>query len=381
MSSCLHITDCRPFDQKNPFLAPIIVNRELYKGPRSCMHIEIDIRNSKLRYEAGDHVAIYPQNDTKLVERIGQLLNANLDTVFILKNLDEDSSKKHPFPCPTTYRTALTYYLDITSTPRTHVLKEIAEYCSDEKEKELLKTMTMPTEEGKASYSEWIINNCRSIVHVLEDLPSCKPPIDHLIEFLHKLQPRYYSISSSPKFYPDSVHITAVVVEYETKTSRINKGVATSWLKEHKQVIADQPAPIVPIFIRKSQFRLPSKPQTPVIMIGPGTGLAPFRGFLQERHHMLEQQNKPLGDTILYFGCRKRSQDFLYEQELNDYLEKKVITKLYLAFSRDQEKKVYVTHLLKQNMEETWKIIGEQNGHIYICGYVCFQFHFPRLIF
>ena len=77
----------RPFDQKNPFLAPITVNRELYKGPRSCMHIEIDIRNSKLRYEAGDHVAIYPQNDTKLVERIGQLLNADLNTVFTLKNL------------------------------------------------------------------------------------------------------------------------------------------------------------------------------------------------------------------------------------------------------------------------------------------------------
>ncbi|KAH7637560.1 nadph--cytochrome p450 reductase-like [Dermatophagoides farinae] len=357
-----------PFDQKNPFLAPITVNRELYKGPRSCMHIEIDIRNSKLRYEAGDHVAIYPQNDTKLVERIGQLLNADLNTVFTLKNLDEDSSKKHPFPCPTTYRTALTYYLDITSTPRTHVLKEIAEYCSDEKEKELLKTMTMPTEQGKALYSEWIINNCRSIVHVLEDMPSCKPPIDHLIEFLQKLQPRYYSISSSPKHYLDSIHITAVVVKYETKTSRINKGVATCWMQENKQVLPDQPAPIVPIFIRKSQFRLPSKPQTPVIMIGPGTGLAPFRGFLQERHHMLEQQNKPLGDTILYFGCRKRSQDFLYEEELNDYLEKKVITKLYLAFSRDQDKKVYVTHLLKQNMQETWQVIGEQNGHIYICG-------------
>nr|XP_027203327.1 NADPH--cytochrome P450 reductase-like [Dermatophagoides pteronyssinus] len=357
-----------PFDQKNPFLAPIIVNRELYKGERSCMHIEIDIRNSKLRYEAGDHIAIYPQNDTKLVERIGELLNADLDTVFTLRNLDEDSSKKHPFPCPTTYRTALTYYLDITSTPRTHVLKEIAEYCSDEKEKEMLKTMAMPTEQGKALYSEWIIDDCRSIVHVLEDLPSCKPKIDHLIEFLHKLQPRYYSISSSPKFYPDSVHITAVVVEYETKTSRINKGVTTSWLKEHKQVIPDQPAPIVPIFIRKSQFRLPSKPQAPVIMIGPGTGLAPFRGFLQERHYMLEQQQKPLGDTILYFGCRKRAQDFLYEQELMDYMEKKVITKLYLAFSRDQDKKVYVTHLLKQNMEETWKVIGEQNGHIYICG-------------
>lgn len=302
-----------------------------------------------------------------MVDRIGELLNVNLDTVFTLKNLDEDSSKKHPFPCPTTYRTALTYYLDITSTPRTHVLKEISGYATDEKEKKFLEIMSSPKEEGKASYSEWIINSCRSIVHVLEDLPSVKPPIDHLIEFLQKLQPRYYSISSSAKLHPDSIHITAVVVNYQTPTGRTNKGVATSWLKEFKQVNENEPNPKVPIFLRRSQFRLPAKPQTPIIMIGPGTGLAPFRGFLQERHLML-QQNKPLGETILYFGCRKKSEDFLYEDELNQYLENKTITKLYLAFSRDQPEKVYVTHLLKQNMAETWNIIGQQNGHVYICG-------------
>lgn len=312
-------------------------------------------------------MAVYPKNDSSLVEKIGELLGANLDTVFTLKNLDEDSSKKTPFPCPTTYRVALSFYLDITSTPRTHVLKEISDYATSEEEKAFLKKMSSSSDEGKALYSDWIIKDCRSIVHVLEDLPSVKPPIDHVLELLPRLQARYYSISSSPKLYADSIHITAVVVEYETKTKRINKGVATSFLKQ-KQMLNGIP-PTVPIFIRRSQFRLPNKPQIPIIMIGPGTGFAPFRGFIQERAFMV-QQNKPVGDTILYFGCRKKSEDFLYEEEITQYLEDKVITKAYLAFSRDQEQKVYVTHFLKQNMKETWEVIGEKNGHIYICGYV-----------
>jgi len=315
-------------------------------------------------------VAVYPQNSSELVEKLGKLLNANLETVFTLKNLDEDSSKKTPFPCPTTYRAALTYYVDITSTPRTHVLKEIADYASNEEQKQLLKKMSSSSDEGKALYSDWIIKSCRSIVHVLEDLDSAQPPIDHLLELLPRLQARYYSISSSPKLYPDSIHITAVVVEYETKTNRINKGVATSWLQQ-KQV-KDENFPIIPIFVRRSQFRLPNKPQVPIIMIGPGTGLAPFRGFIQERHWMI-QDNKPVGDTILYFGCRKQAEDYLYEEELNSYVSNKAITKLYLAFSRDQPHKVYVTHLLKQNMKETWEIIGEKAGHIYICGYIRFR--------
>lgn len=123
-----------PFDAKNPFLAPVNVIKELHKGgDRSCMHIEFDIEGSKMRYESGDHVAVYPTNDTSLVDRLGQLCNAQLDTIFSLINTDTESSKKHPFPCPTTYRTALTHYLEITALPRTHILKELSEYCSDEK--------------------------------------------------------------------------------------------------------------------------------------------------------------------------------------------------------------------------------------------------------
>lgn len=108
------------------------------------------------------------------------------------------------------------------------------------------------------------------------------------------------------------MHLTAVLVQYETPTGRVNKGVATTFLAQ-KRPIDDQPAPRVPIYIRKSQFRLPTKTETPIIMIGPGTGLAPFRGFIQERH-AAKEEGKTVGDSILYFGCRKKAEDFIYEK-------------------------------------------------------------------
>lgn len=122
----------------------------------------------------------------------------------------------------------------------------------------------------------------------------------------------------------------------------------------------------VPVFIRKSQFRLPTKAETPVIMVGPGTGLAPFRGFIQERQY-LRDEGKTVGDTILYFGCRKKSEDFIYKEELEKYVEKGTLT-LKTAFSRDQKEKIYVTHLIEQDADLVWKVIGENKGHFYICG-------------
>uniref|UniRef100_A0A1L2EC44 NADPH--cytochrome P450 reductase n=2 Tax=Locusta migratoria TaxID=7004 RepID=A0A1L2EC44_LOCMI len=354
-----------PYDAKNPFLAPVKVNKELHKaGDRSCMHIEFDIEGSKMRYDSGDHVAVYPMNDEALVNRIGELLNIDLDTVITLTNTDEESTKKHPFPCPCSYRTALRHYLDITSNPRTHILKELIEYTKDPQEQEKLKLMSSTSPEGKSLYNQWIIKDNRNIVHILEDLPSCKPALDHLCELLPRLQARYYSISSSPKVYPNSVHVTAVLVDYTTPTGRHNKGVATSWLKK-KQPKEDF-TPTTPIYIRRSQFRLPTRTQTPIIMIGPGTGLAPFRGFIQERH-LSRKEGKPVGDTILYFGCRKKSEDFIYQEELEQYANEGTL-KMYVAFSRDQAEKVYVTHLLQKNKDEIWNIIGENNGHLYVCG-------------
>uniref|UniRef100_A0AAY4D864 NADPH--cytochrome P450 reductase n=1 Tax=Denticeps clupeoides TaxID=299321 RepID=A0AAY4D864_9TELE len=357
-----------PFDAKNPFLAPVTVNRKLNRaGGRHLMHIELDISGSKIRYESGDHVAVYPTNDSALVNRLGEILGVDLDTVISLNNLDEESNKKHPFPCPSTYRTALTHYLDITHPPRTNVLYELAQYATDGQDQENMRKMASSSAEGKALYQSFVLDSCRNILAVLEDLPSLRPPIDHLCELLPRLQARYYSIASSSKVHPDSIHICAVVVEYETKTGRLNKGVATNWLKSKMPADNGHKA-TVPMYVRKSQFRLPFKASSPVIMVGPGTGIAPFMGFIQERG-WLKEQGKDVGETTMYFGCRHKAEDFLYQEELENFEKTGVLTKLNVAFSRDQAHKViYVQHILKKNKEELWRQIHTDNAHIYICG-------------
>ncbi|XP_077851325.1 NADPH--cytochrome P450 reductase isoform X5 [Macaca mulatta] len=306
-----------PFDAKNPFLAAVTTNRKLNQGTeRHLMHLELDISDSKIRYESGDHVAVYPANDSALVNQLGKILGADLDVVMSLNNLDEESNKKHPFPCPTSYRTALTYYLDITNPPRTNVLYELAQYASEPSEQELLRKMASSSGEGKV--------------------------------------------------HPNSVHICAVVVEYETKAGRINKGVATNWLRAKEPAGENGGRALVPMFVRKSQFRLPFKATTPVIMVGPGTGVAPFIGFIQERA-WLRQQGKEVGETLLYYGCRRSDEDYLYREELAQFHRDGSLTQLNVAFSREQSHKVYVQHLLKRDREHLWKLI-EGGAHIYVCG-------------
>uniref|UniRef100_A0A673MIN1 NADPH--hemoprotein reductase n=1 Tax=Sinocyclocheilus rhinocerous TaxID=307959 RepID=A0A673MIN1_9TELE len=217
---------------------------------------------------------------------------------------------------------------------------------------------------GKLSL--WVLDSERNILAILEDLPSLNPPIDHLCELLPRLQARYYSIASSSKVYPTSIHICAVVIEYTTKTERVFKGVATNWLK-NKEVTDNGHKLTIPMYVRRSQFRLPFKPSNPIIMIGPGTGIAPFMGFIRERAWQ-KKQGKEAGETILYFGCRHKNEDFLYQQELEEFERAGVLTQLNVAFSRDQEHKIYVQHLLKKNKEQLWKLIHSNNAHIYVCG-------------
>ena len=355
-----------PFDAKNPFLAPVLVNRNLFNphpDGRRCLHIELDIKDSRLRYEAGDHVAIYPSNDSVIVSKLGDILKIDLDTIFSLVNIDSDASKKNPFPCPTTYRVALTNYLDVTSILSTQIIKELAQYAENEEDKAKLQLMGSPSEEGKRAYNEYIRDQQIDLLTLLEEMPSIKPPIDHVLELLPRLQVRYYSISSSPKVHPHSIHITCVVVEYKTKLGRLRKGVATTWLET--KVPSGEIAPRIPIYIRKSQFRLPFKYATPILMIGPGTGFAPFRGFIQERDFQ-RQEGRNVGRNVLYYGCRNKNVDYLYEEELVEY-EKKEIVELNIAFSRDQKEKIYVTHLIERNGQTIWEHIKE-NGHIYVCG-------------
>ncbi|CAD5221670.1 unnamed protein product [Bursaphelenchus xylophilus] len=350
-----------PFDQKNPFLSEIVEKRELHAGgsERSCLHVEFKVDSTRIRYEAGDHLGIFPTNDSSLVDKIGQILDVNLETIFKLINVDTDASKRHPFPCPTTYRTALTHYVDIVAPVKSHVLRAFAEFTSDPEEKERLIVLSTASEEGLKEYAQYVLKERRSVVDILLDFKTCKPPMEVVLEMMPRLQARYYSISSSPKINADIVSVTAVVLKYNIKGREI-KGVCTNYLADRN--VGDA----VPIFVRKSTMRLPHRPAIPVVMIGPGTGFAPFRGFIQERS-ALKNQGKEIGEMLLFFGCRHPDHDHIYKDEVDDFVKEGIVNRAHVAYSRLKNEKVYVQHLIWAEREHIWSII-QRGGNIYVCG-------------
>jgi len=274
------------------------------------------------------------------------------------------------------------HYVDIHGQPRANLLSELIQYSEGESKVKLEKLCGASGHdpvESKQFYQTWVLDGRRTIYHILEDLPELKTvPMDHLLELLPRLQPRYYSIASSPKIDSNHVAVCAIMVNYKTTSNRQNMGVATGYLKSKVPSTSENiPSPTVPIFIRRSQFKLPFRPSTPIIMIGPGTGLAPFRGFLQHRQWQ-KSDGREVGDTILFTGCRNKAIDYIYGDELAKFQEEGGLTKLFCAFSRDQEKKVYVQNLLDQHQDLVWDVI-KRNGHIYVCGYVTPSVRFNKI--
>lgn len=359
-----------PYGLKNPIACTPVNYRELYKGDRSCMHIEFDLKGEIVGYKTGDHLVVFPEIDNELVEMLGKLLSIDLEDIITMKCIDTYTAKNNIIPCPCTFRTAFTNYVDITAPPRVQPLREMSSYVTSEEDKKFFDLICSSSPEGREKYNEWVLKSCRNIVQIINDIPTFRPPADLLIELMPRLQPRYYSISSSNLVNPNTVSITAVAVEYKSLAGYTNKGVATNFLKKNTLLSGGNPRK-VPICFVQSQFRLPpvvDGKMDPIIMIGPGTGLAPFRGFLQEIQHLRKKDGLQTSDVILYYGCRNKDQDFLYPDELEGFKQDGTLTQLRIAFSRDQVEKIYVTHLLEQNRDETWDIIGNRNGYVYVCG-------------
>ncbi|XP_065180255.1 NADPH--cytochrome P450 reductase-like isoform X2 [Sycon ciliatum] len=356
-----------PFSNKNPYIGKITAHRELHTGgDRSCMHIELDIKDAKIKYSPGDHVAVQPVNNTRMVEQIGERLNIDLDTIVSLTATEDScASKVNPFPCPSSYRTILSHYVDICALPRTNFLESMIEYCTEDSDKQELLRVTASGDAGRAAYNDFIRVSGRDVLDVLTALPSLMPPIDLVLEMLPRLQVRYYSISSSLRVCDNSIHITASTHDYITQTGRHGSGVTTSWLRSLQGKVGTDEARI-PVYIRKSTLRPPLRCAIPIIMVGPGTGVAPFRAFIQDRH-ALKESGKMVGETRLYFGCRHKSEDFLYQEEMESYVEKDSLN-LRVAYSRDQPEKIYVSDLLNEDGAEVWDLLNRQHAHFYVCG-------------
>lgn len=332
--SHLEGTSKGPYNGHNPFIAPIAESKELFTvKDRNCLHMEIDISGSNISYTTGDHVAVWPTNAGMEVDRFVKIfgLEQKRNTVITVKGVDP--SAKVPFPTPTTYDAAVRYHMEICAPVSRQFLHTLAAFAPTEEAKKEMSRLGSDADYFKEKVSSQYLNISQAVASVHQG-PWTEVPFSCLIEGLNKIQPRYYSISSSSLVQPKKMSITAVVESIRVPgADHIVKGVTTNYLLalKQKQNGDSNPSPHgltyditgprnkydgihVPIHVRHSNFKLPSDPSKPVIMIGPGTGVAPFRGFVQERAE-LAKNGENVGETILFYGCRRPTEDWLYKEE------------------------------------------------------------------
>ncbi|ORE06120.1 cytochrome P450 [Rhizopus microsporus var. microsporus] len=364
--------------------AIVHVNHELQKenSPRSTRHIEIDIsklspigEDGKL-YSPGDHLEVMPENNQATVEAIALNFNWVLDSVFEInqETLSDVSPRSLAanIKGPCTIRNMLRYYADVTSPPSRAVLgcfaaqlKLVAPETASEFEK-----LVMPDANNQDQYPDFIKKH-----RTLLDLIYAYPQVNRLdlrqfLAAVPVIQPRRYSIASSPLTYPQSAHLTVGVVD-DVVNDRHYPGLSSSFLKS-----ANNLAIRATLKSSKNTFSLPEDPLTPIIMIAAGTGFAPFRGFLQERKAQMEKLGADkVAPSVLFFGCRRVDQDYIYQEELENYVKDGVLSHLHVAFSRSEQKSPikYVQHQILANATEVWNLLLPTDGKtkpaaIYICG-------------
>ncbi|KAF5382734.1 hypothetical protein D9615_002830 [Tricholomella constricta] len=417
-------------DAKNPYPAPIAESRELFQNPkaRNCAHIELNTEGSGITYQHGDHVGVWPSNPDVEVDRLLCALGLadKKDNVIGIESLDPALAKV-PFPVPTTYATVLRHYVDISAVAGRQILGTLSKFAPSPEAEAFLKNLNT----NKEDYHTVVANGCLKLGEVLQvaagndmkarptkDNTTAWPiPFDIIVSSIPRLQPRYYSISSSPKLYPNSIHVTVVVLKYESIPSekvpqKWVYGVGSNFLLNLRFAANGETAPLIggeadpstvsmptyqiegprsaykqdtvykaPVHVRRSTFRLPTNPKSPVIMIGPGTGVAPFRGFVQERVALARRsiaKNGPdaladWGRISLFYGCRRSNEDFLYKDEWPKYAEElKGKLSMHCAFSRENYKpdgsKIYVQDLIWDDREHIADAILNGKGYVYICG-------------
>lgn len=337
--------------------ASVTENRELQSADsdRSTRHIEIALPPG-VTYQEGDHLGVLPSNSQEKVNRILRRFGLKGNDQVTL-TASGRSAAHLPLDRPVSLHDLLSYSVDVQEAATRAQIRELAAFTVCPPHKRELEDLA---EEGV--YQEKILQKRISMLDLLEKYEACEMPFERFLELLRPLKPRYYSISSSPRVNPEQAAITVGVVRSPAWSGHGEyRGVASNYLADRT------PGDDIDMFVRtpESRFQLPEDPEKPIIMVGPGTGVAPFRGFLQARA-ALKQEGKTLGEAHLYFGCRNDN-DFIYRGELEAY-EKEGIVTLHTAFSRKEGiPKTYVQHLMAENAEELISIL-DQGGHLYVCG-------------
>ena len=327
-----------PYSKSNPFQAEVLKNTILTQpeASREVRHLEISLEGYREAYEPGDSLVVIPQNDPVLVNQLIDALNWDAETPIQMNDSDSMRSLKE----------ALTHDFEIAKlTPV--LMKNAAELLGN------------PMLNANIQKSEWVQNYIygKDVIDLIRDFTPVALEPNMLPQLLRKLPPREYSIASSNKINPNSVHITVRVVKYEAHR-RERFGVCSVQLADRTSV-GDK----LPVYLKKNpNFKFPYDTETPVIMIGAGTGIAPYRAYLQERAYLNLK-----GEQWLIFGNQNYHHDFLYKDDLEQWLEEGVLSKLDLAFSRETENKIYVHHRIEENSAEFYKWI-QAGATIYLCG-------------
>lgn len=340
-------------------------------GGGSTRHLEIELAGTGLTYSTADNLAVLPENDAQTVSALCSALGYGGQNMTVKPCGDGESEFKYAFPVPFTAKDALTRYFDIAGHPSLGVMKQLLPYVADPKQKSWLQGYL--EKDQRSAWKSYLEASGASVAWLLlNELSSCKPPLSDLLNILPFIQPRYYTISSSSSAHPDAVHITVSITQYALPNGKVFRGLASGYLQ---RLHAGQHS--CRVYVRPSTFRLPSSIATPIVMIGPGTGIAPMRALLQERklqnasggksasHGNKIQSNK----NTLYFGCRNSHVDYIYREELKAFAEEGVLTKLHTAFSRERQTKVYVQHLLVEQAHGEELIADLDAGaYVFVCG-------------
>ncbi len=334
------------YSKDKPFLAKIVENRLLNKpgSAKETRHVVIAIEGSGLTYKAGDSLGVFPTNRASEVAEILQRLGATGDEAV--------SPAMLKLTAPIALREALTSRLALAK-PSRRALEVLAAKATDPVERARLDGLLAP--ESKDVLTDFLEH--REFVDLLAEFPGARPTPQDFVDQLRKLMPRLYSVASSAKVFPSEVHLTLAVVRYKTN-GRDRVGVCSTFLADRAPIGASA----VPVFVSDSHFGPPVDGAKDCIMIGPGTGIAPFRAFVQER-----VATGATGRNWLFFGDQRRGTDFLYEEEWKQYLERGQLTRLDTAFSRDQLLKVYVQDRMRENAQELWAWL-QGGAHFYVCG-------------
>lgn len=324
-----------PYTKEAPLTATLSVNQKITgrNSEKDVRHIEIDLGDSGLRYQPGDALGVWYQNDPQLVKELVELLWLKGDEPVTVEGKTLPLSE------------ALQWHFELTVNTATIV----ENYATLTRSESLL-----PLVGDKAQLQQYAA--ATPIVDMVRFSPA-QLDAEALIGLLRPLTPRLYSIASSQAEVESEVHVTVGVVRYEIE-GRARAGGASSFLADRVEEDGE-----VRVFIEHNDnFRLPANPETPVIMIGPGTGIAPFRAFMQQR-----AADGAQGKNWLFFGNPHFTEDFLYQVEWQSYVKEGLVTRIDLAWSRDQQQKIYVQDKLREQGAELWRWIND-GAHIYVCG-------------